>query len=117
MKEEVDSIMKKIVNLTPHALKIQRLDGSFLELPKPEAGTLVPRRAAKSVQMDPIEGVSIATTVFGEVENLPAVSEDTIYIVSRLVVDGAPERQDLFAPGELLRDEGGNIVGAKGLAR
>lgn len=116
MKKEVESAMK-IINLTPHPLKIQKLDGSFLELPKPEAGNLIPRRTAKSVQMDPIEGVAIATTVFGEVENLPSVQEGTIYIVSRLVVDGAPDRTDLFAPGELLRDPEGNIIGAKGLAR
>lgn len=116
MKEEVDIIMK-IINLTPHPLKIQRQDGSVLELAKPEVGTLVPRRTAKSVQMEPIEGLSISTTIFGEVENLPAEEDNTIFVVSRLVVDGATHRTDLFAPGELLRDEQGNIIGAKGLAR
>jgi hypothetical protein len=98
----------KIKNLTPHALKIQRIDGSFLELPKPEAGTLIPRRIAASVQCDPIEGV---------VENLPEIEEGTIYVVSRMVIDGVSDRTDLFAPGELLRDGNGNIIGAKGLAR
>lgn len=116
MKEKVEKVMK-IKNLTPHPLKIQRLDGSFLELSKPEVGTLIPRRAATSVQCATIEGVAIATTQFGEVENLPEIEDGTIYIVSRLVVDGAPHRIDLFAPGELLRDDQGVIIGAKGLAR
>lgn len=106
----------KIINMTPHALKIQKIDGSTLELPKPEAGVVLPRRSVSSEQGVPITGLAVSKTVLGRVENLPPIVGDTIYIVPRLVLDGAPHRPDLFAPGELIRDGGGNVVGAKGLA-
>ena len=109
--------MKTIINMTPHALKIQKIDGSFVELPKPVEGTLVPRRAVKSEAGESIHGLAVSKTVFGEVQDLPEEIKDTIYVVSRLVLDGAPHRQDLFSPGELLRDNNGAVIGAKGLAQ
>ena len=107
----------KIKNLTPHPLKIQRLDGSFLELPKPEGNFPLPRVAMTHKELPSVEGIAVSQTSFGEVENLPTQEDGVILIVSRMVLEAAGSREDLFSPGELLRDGEGVIIGAKGLSR
>ena len=66
-----------------------------------------------------VDGVTIETFVsaFGEVENLPPKEEGVMVIVSALVASAAKGRDDLLVPGELVRDDGGNIVGCKSLRR
>jgi hypothetical protein len=34
-----------------------------------------------------------------------------------VIVDKFPEREDIFAPGELVRDPDGRVIGCRGLAR
>jgi hypothetical protein len=34
-----------------------------------------------------------------------------------MVVDACPDREDLFAPGEPIRDAEGKVVGADGISR
>ena len=94
----------KLVNLTPHELKLLRMDGTALVLSKPAEGTVVPRRSVQTELVEPIQG-------------LPEPEADTIFIVSRIVVDGAPQRLDLYAPGEAVRDGKGAGIGARGLCR
>lgn len=38
-------------------------------------------------------------------------------MVSRLVAEAVPNRRDVYAPGEAVRDTEGRIVGARGLCR
>ena len=66
-----------------------------------------------------VDGVIIETfkSAFGEVENLPPQEEGVMVIVSALVASAAKGRDDLLVPGELVRDDGGNIVGCKSLRR
>ena len=66
-----------------------------------------------------VDGVIIETFIsaFGEVENLPPQEEGVMVIVSALVASAAKGRDDLLVPGELVRDDGGNIVGCKSLRR
>lgn len=106
----------KIVNLTPHPLRLQRTDGSFMNLPKP-VGEAIPRRSTQVEQQGDLGGLPVYKTVLGPVEFAPAPCEDTIYVVSRMVVDALPDRSDLFAPGEAIRDADGKVVGAKGLSK
>jgi hypothetical protein len=51
------------------------------------------------------------------VEGLPAPKEGTVYVVSFLTARAVPDREDVYFPGEALRDDGGNIIGCVGLAR
>ena len=53
---------------------------------------------------------------FGDVQDLPEVTENTIFVVSRMVKDRVPNRTDVLVPGALVRDENGNIIGANGLS-
>jgi len=41
---------------------------------------------------------------------------DTIYVVSALVAQAVPERQDVFIVDDAVRDDQGRIIGARALA-
>lgn len=103
----------RIVNLTPHAVTINGLtiqpDGRIPRL----------REETREVGQFEIDGhtLPVIETTLGELEGLPEPQRDTIYIVSRLVAEAAPTRDDLYFPGRLLRDSEGQIVGAASLAR
>lgn len=103
-----------IVNLTPHALLLRKEDGSVLEVPP--SGTVARRREERRV-VGQVEGLSVHETVYGPVEGLPEKQDGVIYIVSALLAAGAPQRDDVFAPGPALRDEQGRVTGAVGLSR
>lgn len=45
--------------------------------------------------------------------DIPYESEDIIYIVSRIVKNSVPDRNDVVVPGGLTRDEKGRITGAQ----
>lgn len=106
-----------LVNLTPHPLRLRKADGTFMDLPKPAAGVAIPRRSVKTEQQGEIDGLPVYKTVLGPVENAPAPQQDTVFVVSRLVVDAMPERTDLVSPGEAIRDADGKVIGANGVAR
>jgi hypothetical protein len=69
--------------------------------------------------MDPdgeIDGVPISRSVLGEVMGLPA-AEAGIWLVVSQIVASAARRPDLLFPGELVRNEAGQPIGCRGLAR
>lgn len=54
---------------------------------------------------------------YGEVTGLPLPAAGVTYVVSQLVVNALPERDDLAFPAGLVRDDEGTIVGFRYLAR
>ena len=121
----------KIRNLTPHEVTILDHDGRMVTLP-PEG--IVPRREivrrdgglmlvagtdheAWAPAMVPDATLHVSVEALGPVVGLPDPEPRTALIVSRLVAEAVPHRQDVFAPGELVRDASGRIVGARGLCR
>ena len=62
--------MMNIINLTPHAITICGADGSII-LTIPASGNLA-RVSAHTVQTGEIDGIPVTSTVYGEVEGLPA---------------------------------------------
>jgi hypothetical protein len=52
---------------------------------------------------------------YGEVEGLPEPEDGVFYIVSGMVKAAVPDREDVFSPGELIRDENGRPIGCRGL--
>jgi hypothetical protein len=107
----------QLVNLTPHTLTIEALDGSTLTLPP--SGTVarlrVDRRTCTPLEID---GRSIGLTqptLRGPV-NIPTPEHapGTIYVVSTLVAD-AVKRPDVLSPGELVRDDEGRPLRCRGL--
>lgn len=99
------------VNKTPHKLTIFRGDGSTLELdpiaPCPRASEVIQRVAT-------LDGIEISRVTYGNVLDLPDPEDGTIYVVSMLVRSACPNRTDLVSPGKLVRDSGGNVIGAEG---
>lgn len=104
----------QFINLTPHAINFIKEDGSTLTIPA--SGTLA-RMTTLTVVTGEIDGIPITETVFGKVEGLPAPSEGNIFIVSSLVAQRVPDRNDVFIPSESVRDEQGRIIGCKSLGR
>ena len=130
----------KIKNLTPHAICIftasqcvEQKKGNYTTLvlkegEKPlltiEPEKEIARVASKTIYTDPIEinGVSIpqAKVVFGEVEGLSNLEEDTLYIVSAITVNAfkshGKDTKQLRLVADTIRNNQGQIVGALSLA-
>lgn len=103
------------INCTPHPINLLDVaDNLVMALPK---GDVIPRLAQSTKIVDVVSGVSITETQFGATQDLPEPNGENLYIVSRLVLSANPNRNDLVVPNELVRDENGNIIGCKSLAR
>lgn len=108
-----------IVNLTPHALNLmpEGPDGPTVTIPP---SGIVARCTTSRVQVGTITVDNIAIPVnrtqFGAVTDLPDPQPDTIFVVSALVAQAVPERQDVFIVDDAVRDEQGRIIGARALA-
>lgn len=105
---------KKIINLTPHGVKV-KFSNPFGEYVYLSEG--VARVATEEVfvgyLMAPEGEIPLYRTEFHSVEGLPEESEGTFYIVSLAVRTALPERKDLISPTKLIRDEAGRVVGAE----
>lgn len=105
--------MSNIINLTPHTINFINGDDTIAV---PASGTIA-RLTTQTVQIGDINGIPVTTTVFGDVENLPDPSPDTVYIVSSLVAQACRDRDDVYIPNESVRDDQGRIIGCKSLGR
>ena len=103
-----------IKNLTPHTIVIVNEAGDVVREFTSEG---LARVSSKEVITSMEDGIPISETTYGEVEGLPAEAEDTLLIVSRLVLSRCPDRKDLRVPGMQIRDAEGRVVGCKTLAR
>ena len=108
----------KVKNCTPHVLNIIDGRGEVRDIPK---SGILPRVDEKKVVIETIttEGLNFEITAseFGEVVGLPEKEDGLLLIVSRLVAQACADRDDLLVPGELIRDENGNVIGARGFSR
>jgi hypothetical protein len=108
----------KIVNCTPHPVVVC---GEGYQRTVIQPSGIVARIAAKQKEVAAISvngiSVPIYSTEYGQVEGLPDPSPNTFYIVARLVLQACPNRKDLIAPGELVRDANGTVIGCKGFSR
>ena len=107
----------KLKNLTPHNVVIVINEETKIVIPSDGIARVTETKTvAPSIDVD---GVTVETFVsaFGEVENLPPQEDGVMVIVSALVASATKGRDDLLVPGELVRDDGGNIVGCKSLRR
>lgn len=110
-KQEVS--ITKFVNLTPHAINFVDGDGTVIKT-VPSAG--LARVVATREKVAIIDGIAVNKTSFGEITGLSEAEDGTIYIVSSLVAQACPERQDVFVVDDTVRDENGRIIGARAIA-
>jgi hypothetical protein len=104
---------KMLKNLTPHKLNIVTEYDNVIEL---EPSGVVARVSTTRTKIDQVGEIGLFLTTYGKTMDLPEPEEDTIYIVSLLVKSANPKRLDLASPGELVRNEKGEVIGCKGLS-
>jgi hypothetical protein len=121
----------RLRNLTPHEVVLRDHDDRPVTL-APEG--IVPRREVVrrdggllvvagtdhddwAPTMAPDATLHVSVEALGPVTGLPDPVPGVALIVSRLVAEAVPDRGDVFAPGELIRDSTGRIIAARGLCR
>ena len=119
--------MTTIKNLTPHALNI--LNEDFTPLQTIQSEGLPPLRISETKELlYTINEINVYRTVYGKCAELPEEQENTFLVVSRMVIDAHPEREDLLCPSEIVRKDAegnfsshpfakGDIVGCLSLSR
>lgn len=105
--------MTKLINLTPHVLNIIAADGSTVDI-QPSGN--VARVSSISIIVDNFSGINVTRQTFGKVMGLPDAQDGVVLIVSRMVKDRVPDRNDVMVPGAPVRDTEGKIIGANGLS-
>lgn len=106
--------MTTIINTTPHDIFIYREDMPTRIIPK---SNLSIRINFDTVDGVPIDGIPIKVSCTAMPMYLPPVSEDTFYVVSSIVKNCFPNRDDFLVPFDFVRDENGAIIGCRALAR
>jgi len=127
-QEVHDPTICNLVNLTPHEVTLVGEDGSVL-LRIPPSGQVARVREetapAGEITVLPggpltVEGVRVPLVrrSWGPIEGLPEPQFRTLFITSSLVAQAAwaAGRRDVVAPGELVRDSEGRVVGCKNLS-
>lgn len=105
----------KLINLTPHAINFVDGDGNAVLTVAP-SGDLA-RVSSQTVTIGDCDGIPITTTWFGAVVGLPDRQDGTGFIVSSLVAQRVPDRDDVFIPSDSVRDDAGRIIGCRSLGR
>jgi hypothetical protein len=105
----------RMVNLTPHPLKVYADDRRtiIMEFPKPSTAN-IPRIQEKEKFAIELNGVPVIEKSYSETENLPERKTNVFLIVSLMVLQANPGRDDLLCPDTgngAVRDESGRIVG------
>lgn len=105
--------MATLVNLTPHFLNIVAADGSTVDIPP--SGNIARVGSISSI-VATVNGININKQTFGKIMDLPDAQDGVVYIVSRMVKDRVPDRDDVVVPGVPFRDTDGKVIGAWGLS-
>jgi hypothetical protein len=108
-----------IVNKTPHkvhiVVKVENDDlfENFSVIIEPDSEPI--RLEEKRFQCGVVEGIPVTYATYGAA-NLPEPQDGIYYIVSAMVLNSYPEREDLLAPGPAIRNESGQIIACDGLS-
>jgi len=109
-----------LVNLTPHEVTVYSQDGQTPILTIPPSGT-VARVTPIARIVGYLNGIPIRKVEYGDITGLPEPQENTVFIVSTVVLIAAKEkgldRRDLVSPDtnpdSCIRDSSGKIIGVK----
>lgn len=100
------------INLTPHAINI--IIGNETKTIEPSG--IIARVAISQEKIGEIDGIPVFRNTYGKPEGLPEPQEGTYYIVSALLAQAVPEREDVLITSNPIRDEAGRIIGCGALA-
>lgn len=112
-----DAGFVEIKNLTPHPLQMLCTPGEPITI-QPEA---TPARVEMTVtSADPIQAnngtIQSVVEQPGQVIDLPDQQPGVVLVVSRVVFNAFPNRTDLACPTNLIRNDDGDVIGAKALS-
>lgn len=102
--------MINFINLTAHRLNIHTPDGEVVIEPSASQA----RSSHVYEDVTAIGGIPVTLVSYGEITGLPEPQPDTVYIVSG-IVEAASQRDDVYAVGQLIRDDDNRVVGCHGL--
>ena len=102
----------KIINLTPHNINFILKDKTIILSPE----TTPLRLVEETKVIGKINDIPITKTTYNLVST-PKKQKDTIYIVSKIILEAYPEREDFYMINESIKDETGRIIGCKSLTR
>ena len=101
-----------IVNLTPHKLNTRTETGDVVTVEP--SGSVARVSVNQQIRYTMKNGILVYAAKYGDTEGLPGPSLSTIYIASGMV-ESATNRTDVFAPGNLILDGDGRVIGCDGL--
>lgn len=107
----------KFINLTPHAITV--LDTVGVEHTFQPSGEIA-RVSSTQVELPQLGGFAVAKTVWGDVTGLSAPQDDTVLIVSGLVLGHCADRPDVVGPDTgptAIRNDKGHIVAVRGFVK
>ena len=108
----------RFVNLTPHEIVVEPLDGPAVRLPATRPAARVAEVIMdSSLHKTPDGVVEVHQIELREVEHLPDPAPDTMYVVSSMVAAAQPGRKDLVSPYGEVRHASGRVRACRGLAR
>ena len=97
----------KLENYTPHTININGVR-------VPSYG-IYARCEEITQYVFEIDGIQFVKKTYGKVAGLPDKEDGVMYIVSMMVRQALPNRNDLASPGDIIRDEYGQIIGCLNL--
>ena len=110
--EERKNEKVKVINLTPHEVRLINEEGNTIAV-FPSEGVV--RLSEHREKIAEINNIPVYRKRFGSTE-LPQKKANTYYIVSLPVAQAFPERDDFLVPDQLVRDEKGRVIGARSFA-
>ena len=104
----------KILNYTPHTISLLDADGCTTEY----ASNGVARCKEQKVVIGSAGGYPVYNVTYCELSGLPDVEDNTVIVVSALAAQAAKAvgRNDCYIVADTVRNDAGQVVGAKGLA-
>lgn len=122
-----------IINCTPHDVSIYRASDCYMrdgflylrddeeKFPQPFLTYPAAKEPARVTFVQKPAGMADGILIYWwapeEIVNLPEPKPDTYYIVSKIVAQAWPAREDFIFPGTVVRDADGHIVGCVDFSR
>jgi hypothetical protein len=118
---ESSNFPHQLINLTPHPVSLRTAAGVVVTIPPESEPARVTTRTAplgsiRTRISNQTHSVLLVSERPDSVDGLPEPCPHVAYIVSRVVFDAAPDRNDLFCPTQFERNADGFIIAAGALA-
>lgn len=109
----------RLVNLCPHFVEVLATDGKTIITLDPAEKPARVNNARRTLGFLTVGDTAVRVTALRsfEVRGLPDPVDGVYYVVSSIVAQALPEREDLLVPGNLVRSTKGEKIRARELMR